>query len=132
MAYNLRVIREQTAVLLESSPRLSLGAVARRLGVDRHTVERALKAEGMQFRDLQRELTLRAAARLRADGLPRSLKLAADQLGFPSAGALAQFLRRHADLRDLWRGGGGKCATNVIFCDQTYPGSPFRIRQNVT
>ena len=119
MAYSGQVIRERTLALLQSAPRLPLAAVARRMGLDRHTVERALKAGGARFRDLQRDCTLRLATRLLSGDPPMSLKLVAYKLGFPSPGALTQFLRRNAAPGRVLRGGGGEPATNVIYWDRT-------------
>jgi len=105
MAYSGQVIRERTLAILQAAPRLPLAAVARRMGLDRHTVERALKAGGVSFRDLQRDCTLRLATRLLSGDPPMSLQLVAYQLGFPSPGALTQFLRRNAAPDRVLRGG---------------------------
>jgi hypothetical protein len=81
--------------LLTASPRLRLDEVAARLGMERHTVTRALAASGRRFRTLQTDATLAALRRLAAQDPPRSAKLLAIELGFSSRVAFAHFLRRH-------------------------------------
>ncbi|HZT74752.1 MAG TPA: helix-turn-helix domain-containing protein [Terriglobales bacterium] len=88
---------------LESKPALNLSQVANRLKIDRHTLQRAFNEKGLNFARLRRAALLAAIAMARAEPVPLSVKEIAVRVGFPSAGALSQFLRRHDK-----RGGGQK------------------------
>ena len=96
MAYSKWRLFESVQDYLQRNPAgTSLSAIARRLGVDRHTVERAVRdATGMSFRDWKSQtVALRATKLLRGiDAV--SVKLAAFALGYKSSQALGRFLKR--------------------------------------
>lgn len=94
MGYDRRVILDHVVRRLATAPRPTLDELARELEVERHTVERALAAQGASFRRLQRGATVSAIARLRAAHPPLSQKTIAYELGFASPAALAHFQRR--------------------------------------
>lgn len=94
MSYSRELICRGVAELLAATPRLRLDEVAVRLGVERHTVTRALAAAGRDFRRLRDEATMAALRRLQAGGAPRSAKVLARELGFSSAAALGHYLQR--------------------------------------
>lgn len=95
MAYNPELIVRALRELLARTPRLRLSEAARRMGVDRHTLTRALAASGLHFRGLQGEATLTALHQLLSAHPPRSAKLLAQELGFSSPAAFSHYLRRH-------------------------------------
>jgi len=82
-------------VCLSTLPRKPLGDVARELGVDRHTVERAvISRTGKTFRQLQHEAVVARAVRLLNCEPARSVKEVALLLGYTSASAFSRALRR--------------------------------------
>lgn len=96
MAYCIKLIYQETVAVLSVAPRAAADEVAGKLGVDRHTLHRAVRACGTSFRELQRAATLRALERIAESGPPRSAKLIAFEIGFPSAAALAHYRVRNA------------------------------------
>lgn len=100
MAYDPRNLNRHTEAILERAPRIGMAEVVRQLGVDRHTLQRALRKAGVRYKDLQRTATLAAACRLLAGGEPRSIKMAAQILGFPSAEAMSHYLARNVPVMD--------------------------------
>ena len=94
MSYSRELICRRVAELLAATPRLRLDEVAARLGVERHTVTRALARAGQDFRRLRDEATKAALGRLLTGDAPRSAKMLARELGFSSAAALSHYLQR--------------------------------------
>lgn len=73
--------------------RSSLNDIARELGVERHTIERAVRSvTGRGFRDLQQTILLEIATSRLREG--RSIKEVAFDLGFGSPQAFHRFVRR--------------------------------------
>lgn len=103
MAYDSGLIVRRIDEFLERSPRLRLAEAARRLGMDRHTIARALAASGRQYRTMQRDAILAAVRRWAEQNPPRSAKLLAHEIGFSSRVALSHYLRRHAPKRQQMR-----------------------------
>ena len=95
MAYDPALICRRLAEQLAQAPRLRLSQLATRMGVDRHTITRALASSGQSFRAMQAEATRKAMEKLEAADPPRSVKMLADELGFSSPVALAHYRRRH-------------------------------------
>lgn len=94
MAYDLPRLFHQIKSDLASNPRVSLAALSLKLKVERHTIEKAVRAmDGRRFRDLRNELMLgRAKALLSAD-VTLSIKEVAYLLGYRSPQAFARFVR---------------------------------------
>ncbi|HET9784442.1 MAG TPA: hypothetical protein VFP94_05705 [Terriglobales bacterium] len=95
MAYDPVLICRCLEDHLARAPRLRLSQLAAGLGVDRHTITRALASSGQSFRAMQEEATRTAMERLAAADPPRSGKMLAEELGFSSPVALAHYRRRH-------------------------------------
>lgn len=95
MAYDAALIRQRAEEILSAAPRMRIADLARRLDIERHTLQRALRGGGQTYRELQQRMTLAAVHRLRAADSPRTAKSVAYELGFSSPVALAHFLRRH-------------------------------------
>lgn len=95
MTYNAGQLCRSAAEVLAVRPRATASRVATELGVDRHTLRRALRSSGASYRDLQRQATLAALSRLAASDPPRSAKQIAAEVGFPSGVALSHYLRRN-------------------------------------
>lgn len=86
MAYDLRLLAERVEAYLSASPRKLLRDVAAELGVDRHTVERAVRDRtGKTFRQLQREALAAEALKLLTSEPPRSVKEVCFLLGYRSS-----------------------------------------------
>lgn len=78
-----------------ATPRTSLSAIAQRLGVERHSLERAVRrVTGKNFRQLQAEAVLRKAVDLLALEPSRSVKEISFLLGYKSSRAFSRFVRR--------------------------------------
>lgn len=91
MAYDRDAITASVRQLLRSNPRLSLRAIAVDLGIDRHTISRALIAStGQPFREIrtaiEREMYAEA---LRTSGT-RSIKEIASQFGHTHSRSFAR------------------------------------------
>ena len=94
MAYDLRLLVERVEACLSAAPRKPLCGVARELGVDRHTVERAVKqSKGKTFRQLQLELLVANALKLLTSEPPRSVKEVSFLLGYRSPSDFSRALR---------------------------------------
>lgn len=93
MAYNLPSLFLKVRGSVASSPRVSLGGLAKSLRVDRHTVHKSITAmTGMSFRQFRREVMLQKACQLLGQpGL--SVKQVSFQLGFSSPQAFSHFTR---------------------------------------
>jgi AraC-like DNA-binding protein len=94
MVYDLHRIFVQVARRLEMAPSISLRQVSESLGVERHTVEKAVKsATGVTFREFRRSILLKHAEGLLRDQPTRSIKEVAFVLGYRSQGSLSRFVR---------------------------------------
>jgi sulfate adenylyltransferase len=81
--------------------RLTLSEVARLVGVERHTVEKAVRSvTGQTFRQLQRSLLIERAKLLLAQG--RSIKEVAFDLGFASPQSFHRFVRSTSGKTPSW------------------------------
>ena len=91
MAYDLRLLAERVEAYLSASPRKLLRDVAAELGVDRHTVERAVRDRtGKTFRQLQREALAAEALKLLTSEPPRSVKEVCFLLGYRSSSGFSR------------------------------------------
>ena len=95
MAYDLRLLVERVEASLCAAPRKPLCDMARELGIDRHTLERAVRNRtGTTFRHLQQEAVLVRALKLLNSEPPRSVKEVCFLLGYRSPSAFSRALRR--------------------------------------
>lgn len=94
MAYDLSNIFSRIVHDLEMTPSVSLAQISRNLGVERHTVEKAIKATtGITFREFRANILLKHAEDLLKDRSNRTVKEVAFALGYRSQGSLSRFIR---------------------------------------
>jgi len=94
MAYNHGKIVARLRKLLTENIRLRLLEASRELGVERHTIEKALKeVTGCSFRDYRQRILLDEALRLLVQEASLSTKQIAVHLGYGSGTAFARFVR---------------------------------------
>lgn len=94
MAYDLDSLARQTKNLIVNERSITLTEVSRRLGVDRHTLEKAVvTVAGMNFRHFRHRLLFdEAVAMLRAE--PNlSVKEVAFKFGFSSQRSFGRFIK---------------------------------------
>lgn len=110
MAYDLNGLFRVINSYVLSSPRLSLEDLSRRTGVERHTIEKAVRrATGMTFRELRNRVMLEKAKALLEREPNHSIKEIAFQLNYRSHRAFSRFVRTMAghspkDFRQTTRG----------------------------
>lgn len=95
MRHDLACIFVQVKSSLMQRPRISLQRLSRQLGVERHTLEKAVRnMKGSSFREFQREVILiHITEALRADpGMP--FKELAATLGYSSVQAFTRFVSK--------------------------------------
>lgn len=81
--------------LLRDLPALTAAVLASRLGVERHTLQRALKAAGLSFARLKQATVLdRLQRHCLANTAPEALKQVWAAMGFTSASSFARYVRR--------------------------------------
>ena len=94
MAYDLHRLFLQVRQNLELTPSASLAQLSKNLGIERHTVEKAVKsATGLTFREFRNGVLLRRAQELLKDECNRTIKEVAFMLGYRSQGSLSRFIR---------------------------------------
>ena len=95
MSYDHCHIADAVHKCLLENPRATLNAVAVSLGIERHTIRRALVRNlGVTFRDVQRQCILRRASEFHQEGRPYSSKEMSFALGYRSAATLSRLIRR--------------------------------------
>lgn len=95
MAYDPAGICLHVEETLRVAPCTPLARVSQALGVDRHTIERAIRLErGKSFRELRRELLCFRARQLLVGRPAASIKEISYLLGFHSPQAFARFTKR--------------------------------------
>jgi methylphosphotriester-DNA--protein-cysteine methyltransferase len=94
MAYNQRRLLQEFDALVAGASRIRLYEIALALGVDRHTIEKAMRSvRGMSFRDYKRrELLYRAHALL--DKPTVSVKKAGESLGYSHGSSFSRFVHK--------------------------------------
>lgn len=94
MAYDLQQIADAVHKRLRDHPRTPLGVISRDLGVERHTITRAVISHfGMTFRDMARKCVLERASALRDRHRPLSAKELSFAVGYRSAESLSRLVR---------------------------------------
>src|SRR5262245_32800109 len=100
MAYDGHRLFAVVDSLLANNPRITLHEISDRLGVERHTVEKAVRLESKKtFRELQRQYLYRQACGLLSEFPPKPLKQIASNLGYSTVQAFHRFLVRNSGLR---------------------------------
>jgi len=93
MSYQPEKLVDLAIALLRQQPRLTAGEASERLCVHRHTLQRALKANGQSFALIKQALVLERFYRHLAGDQPGPLKLVWTELGFSSASTFARYIR---------------------------------------
>ena len=95
MTYNQYQLFEVIDARLTACPGLRLQAVAQEFGVNRHTVEKAIRqARGISFREYQQDFLLRKAIDLLLHEPNLSIKQLAGELGYRSPKSFWRFIKR--------------------------------------
>ena len=94
MTYNHRRILKELEALVSSTPGIQLSEISSRLGINRHTIENAMRSgKKISFREYRRaELIQKAQILLRDSGLP--VKDIAAKLGYGSLSSFSRFVHR--------------------------------------
>ena len=94
MTYNQRKLLKELDVLISNTPRIRLSEIARSLGVDRHTIENAMRTtRNTSFREYKRrELLQMAMAMLNQPDV--SVKEIGIKLGYSSAASFSRFVQQ--------------------------------------
>ncbi len=94
MTWNIDELINGINSLLSTEPSLGLRKISFLLGVERHTLERAVHSrKGMCFREYKQKLKLEQAVSLLAQDPNRSCRLVAKSLGFGSSAAFSRFIK---------------------------------------
>lgn len=93
MAYLREKLEQLVWDLVRQAPWLTAAEVSERLHVHRHTLQRALKANGCSFALIKQAFVLERLERHFASAEPTSLKQLWTELGFHSASAFARYIR---------------------------------------
>ena len=94
MTYNRHKLLIEVDALISQTPRIRLAEVARTLGVDRHTIENAMRSRRqITFREYRREILLQAAQNM-MDRPDCSIKEIGIKLGYSSPASFSRFVRQ--------------------------------------
>jgi len=94
MTYNRRMLLKEVDDLVSSTPRIRLAEIARTLGVDRHTIENAMRSSRRtSFREYRRKELLEMA-RAMLDLPDVSVKEIGIRLGYSSAASFSRFVQQ--------------------------------------
>jgi AraC-like DNA-binding protein len=85
--------------------------IARRLEMDRRSLQRHLRSEGTTFREISREMQFQASQRLLASGA--SVSDVAKALGFSELSAFTHAFRRCLTIRMAWRWAASQFASST-------------------
>jgi AraC-like DNA-binding protein len=93
MTYNRRMLLKEVDALISSNPRVRLTEIARSLGVDRHTIENAMRStRRTSFREYKRKRLLQMA-HVMLDIPDMSIKEIGIKLGYTSAASFSRFVQ---------------------------------------
>ena len=96
MAYYLHGLCEAIIRLLTENPGSGLKTVAAKLGVERHTIEKAVKTcKGVTFRDLRSQIIVSSARRMLVEEPCLTVAQVAHRLGLSSGQTLTRTLKKH-------------------------------------
>jgi AraC family transcriptional activator of pobA len=94
MTYNRRALLKEVDDLVSSTPRIRLAEIARTLGVDRHTIENAMRSNRqISFREYRRKKLLQMA-RAMLNQPDVSVKEIGIKLGYASAASFSRFVQQ--------------------------------------
>lgn len=94
MVYDPNRIFLQVVRHLEMTPSISLKQLSINLGIERHTIEKAVKSStGSTFREFRGKILLKLAYGLLTDQSNRTIKEVAFSLGYRSQGSFSRFIR---------------------------------------
>ena len=94
MVYDPHRIFLQVTYYLEMMPSMSLAQLSSNVGIERHTIEKAIKSStGKTFRDFRTAVLLKHACGLLKDEFNRPIKEVAFALGYKSQGSFSRFIR---------------------------------------
>lgn len=94
MTYNRPQLLKELDALVSTTPRIRLSEIARTLGVDRHTIENAMRSNrSTSFREYKRKEILEMARKL-LDRPDISIKEIGMMLGYSSAASFSRFVQR--------------------------------------
>lgn len=93
MGYQQEKLVELAAELVRQQPSLTEAEVSETLHVHRHTLRRALKANGRSFALIKQAFVLECLERHFASAQATSFKQIWTELGFSSASAFARYIR---------------------------------------
>ncbi len=116
MAYDFGGLFGQIEACLLARPRIALATLAKQVGVERHTVEWAVReATGNSFRQVQAEIISKRAVELLRLEPSRSIKEIAFLLGYKSRRAFSRFFKQAygSPPTEVRTGKRAKPATNV-------------------
>jgi AraC-like DNA-binding protein len=114
VAYDLHGLFCCINAQLRSTPNLQLQQLSHRLGVERHTVEKAIKIfSGKTFRDFRTDLLLAKATRLLEENPAQSIKEIAYTLGYNSQRSFCRFVKTTAGCSPTELRNGKKLFTHV-------------------
>ena len=95
MAYNQHLTADAVYARLLQQPRTSLQKLSASLGIERHTIRRALLSRfGLTFRELQTQCLLRLAAEMQQKQPGHSAKEVSFAIGYKSAASFARLIKR--------------------------------------
>jgi len=94
VTYNHSELLNQLDALVAETPRMRLSEIARTLGVDRHTIENAMRScRKVTFREYRRSHLLQAARKM-LDQPHISVKEIGIMLGYSSAASFSRFVQQ--------------------------------------
>jgi AraC-like DNA-binding protein len=94
MVYDLHRVFLQVIRHVETRPTISLAQLSSNLGIERHTIAKAIKnATGLSFREFRNNVLLKRACGLLKDESNRTIKEVAFAIGYQSQGSLSRFIR---------------------------------------
>jgi AraC-like DNA-binding protein len=97
VAYDLEGLFCRILTQLHSMPNIRLQDLSRRLRIERHTIEKAVKnLSGKTFREFRAQLLLQEATRLLGDNPAQSIKEVAFSLGYNSQRSFCRFIKSTA------------------------------------
>ena len=94
MVYQRERLAALAVDLVRRQPRMTLAEASEKLGVHRHTLQRALKASGRSFTHIKRVVVLERLGRGLDGARAVALKQIWVELGFGSASSFARYVRR--------------------------------------
>jgi len=94
MAYNRRKLLRELDRIISETPSIRLSEIARMLGIDRHTIENAIRASrNISFREYKRRELLNKA-RTMLDQADISVKEVGIRLGYSSPASFSRFVHQ--------------------------------------